>query len=178
MKNTLLALCAPILALTLVSNSTPAPAPTTPAVHCQVPCGIYGDGLRIEMMMEDLATVEKAMGKLIAFQAEESPNLNQVVRWTMAKDEHAQKIQDQVAGYWLAQRIKLPAADANIEARSKYMGQLALLHQITVYAMKCKQGTDVANVNSLKHAGLTFSKGYFNEKDYEHIESHHKGDHK
>jgi nickel superoxide dismutase len=162
----------------LISNSTPVVAPAAPVLHCQVPCGIYGDQLRIEMMMEDLSTVEKAMGKLIAFQAEESPNLNQVVRWTMAKDEHAQKIQDQVAGYWLAQRIKLPSAEPDKASMIKYYGQLAYMHQVTVAAMKCKQGTDVAQVANLKSAAIEFSKGYFNEKDFDHIESHHKGDHK
>ena len=178
MKNTLLALCAPLLALTLNSNSTPVAPSSAPALHCQVPCGIYGDQLRIDLMMEDLTTIEKAMGQLTAFQAEASPNLNQVVRWTMAKDEHAQKIQDQVAGYWLAQRIKLPAADADKEAQGKYLFQLALMHQVTVAAMKCKQGTDTAQVGKLRTAALEFSRGYFNEKDFEHIESHHKGDHK
>ena len=27
--------------------------------HCQIPCGIYGDKLRIDLMMEDAATIEK-----------------------------------------------------------------------------------------------------------------------
>lgn len=179
MKNTLLALCAPVLALTLASNATPTAAPTPePALHCQVPCGIYGDKMRIDMLMEDLATVEKAMGKLIAFQAEESPNLNQVVRWTLAKDEHAQKIQDQASAYWLAQRIKFPKDPADKAAVAKYQGQLASLHQITVYAMKCKQTTDVANVNSLRQSAMDLSRSYFSGADLKHIESHHGPDHK
>ena len=33
--------------------------------HCQIPCGIYADGARVEAMLEDAATVEKS-AKLIA----------------------------------------------------------------------------------------------------------------
>ncbi len=45
-------------------SSTPAGVAshvTASPFHCQVPCGIYGDKMRVDMMMEDLATIEKAM---------------------------------------------------------------------------------------------------------------------
>ena len=34
--------------------------------HCQVPCGIYGDEMRFEMMDEDIDTIEKSMKKSVA----------------------------------------------------------------------------------------------------------------
>ena len=34
--------------------------PHTSHGHCQVPCGIYNDGARVEAMLEDAATVLKA----------------------------------------------------------------------------------------------------------------------
>ena len=33
---------------------------TTVFAHCQVPCGIYGDQLRFEQMLEDEHTISKA----------------------------------------------------------------------------------------------------------------------
>ena len=52
--------------------------------------------------------------------------------------EHAQAIQDQVAAYWLAQRIKAPQDEGG---KDRYHRQLELMHGITVAAMKCKQTT-------------------------------------
>ena len=156
-----------------------APAGTTsPAVsprHCQVPCGIYGDKMRIDMMMEDAATIEKAMTSLQAMDAEENPSKNQMVRWVMNKESHAQNIQDTVAAYWLAQRVKAPK-DAS--GNDKYHAQLSSMHRITVAAMKCKQTTDKAHVDALRKAALDFSGTYFSAEDLEHIKSHHAGDHK
>lgn len=179
MKTLALALSAPVLALGLsFSSSAPEPAPVEPAqpFHCQVPCGIYGDTLRIDLLREDAATIEKGMNQIAAFQAEDSPSINQMVRWTVTKDEHAQKIQDQVSSYWLAQRIKLPAADADGPARALYLQQLELLHRINVYAMKCKQTTDVANVNSLLESVTAFSNAYFTKEDLDHLKEHKPGE--
>ena len=126
-------------------------------------------------MKEDAQTIEKGMTQLQAFQAEESPNLNQVVRWTMAKDDHAQKIQDQVAAYWLAQRVKFPKDEAG---RATYVAQLEAMHQITVHAMKCKQTTDTAHVSELRSALMRFADTYFSKEDLQHIHDHHGDDHK
>lgn len=186
MRTTLLSLTVPALALAALTtwNATPTAAPAPSAApepapfHCQVPCGIYGDLLRIDLLQEDAATIEKGMKAIEEFQAADAPNYNQVVRWTVTKDEHAQKVQDQVAAYWLAQRIKLPAADADEAARAKYAKQLELLHRVTVYAMKCKQTTDTANVQAMRDAVLEFSGTYFDEEDMKHVHDHHGADHK
>ncbi len=154
------------------ATPTPSqPAPTAAVVHCQVPCGIYGDTMRIDMLMEDADTIEKGMGKITELEREDAA-ANQLVRWVMTKDEHAQSIQDTVASYWLAQRIKAPGADADGAARDKYHRQLSLLHGITVAAMKCKQTTDAAHVATLRELALEFSATYFSESDLEHIKSH------
>lgn len=159
--------------LPLTSAATPAAAPPAP-VHCQVPCGIYGDRMRIDMLMEDAATIEKGMQSIAELAADSGANANQLVRWVVTKEEHAQSIQDTVAAYWLAQRIKEPK-DGDDAAREKYHRQLALLHGITVAAMKCKQTTDVANVAKARALALEFSATYFSEDDLEHIRSHHAG---
>lgn len=177
MKALILALTAPALAFGLARPTHAPVEPSAPApFHCQVPCGIYGDTLRIDMLMEDAATIEKGMVAIAGFEKEQSPSINQMVRWTVTKDDHAQKIQDQVAAYWLAQRIKLPAADADAAALTKYSQQLGLLHRITVLAMKCKQTTDVANVAGLREAVTTFSGTYFTKEDLEHLRQHQGGE--
>lgn len=184
---TILALSTLIASITLV-NSSPsvgtATAPTEltgPPLHCQVPCGIYGDKMRIDMLMEDCATIEKAMTALTTMDGEESPSNNQMVRWIMTKDQHAQNIQDTVAAYWLAQRIKAPkdfvrkfGLDDGID---KYYAQLKSMHQITVAAMKCKQTTDKSHVESVRKVALEFSASYFSAEDLKHINSHHDGKH-
>ena len=98
------------LAAFVIAGPSPAPAPApapaspfapaaAPIPHCQVPCGIFGDKLRIDLMLEDVATIEKAMRLIDEISKEDSPNYNQLVRWITTKEEHAQKIQDQVATY-------------------------------------------------------------------------------
>ncbi|MCA8972587.1 MAG: hypothetical protein KDC95_22560 [Planctomycetes bacterium] len=158
------------------NDATVSATPATPRRHCQVPCGIYGDKMRIDMFMEDAATIEKAMKSLLAMDQEDHPSKNQMVRWVMAKDDHAQAIQDRVSAYWLAQRIKVPGDGADAAAMSKYGQQLVLMHRITVSAMKCKQTTETSHVEALRRLVLEFSKTYFSAEDLKHIEEHHKGD--
>lgn len=169
-------------AILLCSSATTKPAhartsaeadTTATPRHCQVPCGIYSDKMRIDMFMEDAATIEKAMASLEAMDKEEKPSKNQIVRWVMAKDDHAQAIQDRVSAYWLAQRIKVPAEGADAATVELYLTQLRFLHQMTVVAMKCKQTTDKTHVATLRRLVLDFSKSYFKPEDLEHIEKHH-----
>ncbi|MEZ5975229.1 MAG: superoxide dismutase [Ni], partial [Planctomycetota bacterium] len=150
----------------------PAPVPAIAPVHCQVPCGIYSDKLRVAMMREDCATIEKAMTQL-ATTPEAALDRQQMVRWVTTKDDHASKIQALVADYWLAQRIKLPAEDADAAALAKYHQQLSLLHRITVEAMKCKQTLDAGHVKALLAALDAFNATYFSAEDLKHLEDHH-----
>jgi nickel superoxide dismutase len=147
-------------------ESTGAPLP-----HCQVPCGIYGDRMRIDMHLEDVATIEKGMKMIQELEASPDHNANQLVRWVVNKDEHAQAIQERTASYWLAQRIKAPK-EGDAAGREKYVKQLELLHGITVAAMKCKQTTELEHVEALRTLALSFSETYFTEEDLKHIKEH------
>lgn len=150
-----------------------SPVASTGSRHCQIPCGIYGDKMRIDMIMEDTATVEKGMKQIKQLGAEKPVNYNQIVRWTVNKDEHATRIQENIADYWLAQRIKAPGEGAGDEAMETYSRQLALLHHVIVAAMKCKQTTDTAWPARLRETVMTFSGTYFSEEDLEHLKEHH-----
>lgn len=173
-----------LLVTAFLAPSSPIPAPvaelnagpTRAVVHCQVPCGIYGDHLRIEMLREHAATIEKAMGQIDELGSAKEPNWNQLVRWVQTKEEHAQAIQDQVSAYWLAQRVKEPemngARGREAAAVQRYVEQLVTLHRLTTAAMRCKQTTDVANVNTLRNEIGGFKASYFTEEDKKHLEEH------
>ena len=125
--------------------------------HCEIPCGIYGDELRFSMIEENIQTVEKSM-KMIAELSGDSANANQVARWVNNKEKHADDIREIVTQYFLTQRIKLPSPE--IEAQEAYRNKLALLHQMLVYAMKCKQTTDTANAGKLRELAQEFRQAY------------------
>ena len=161
---------APLLSLVLL---VAAFRPASPALHCQVPCGVYGDSARITVMLEDAATIEKGMKSIAELEAAETKNYNQIVRWVTTKDEHATNIQNTVAAYWLTQRIKAPKDGSDEAARAKYLQQLELMHGLTVAAMKCKQTTDVANVEAVRKLTHEFAGTYFSEEDLKHIRGHH-----
>lgn len=144
-------------------NATVKIAEITKAiVHCEVPCGIYGDSLRTALISEHIRTIEKATNKINELSKEATPNYNQLVRWVMNKEEHAEEIQGIVSQYFMHQRIKLTDA-SDKKKHAKYVRQLTHLHEISVYAMKCKQGTDLENVNKLKLALESFEDAYFHK---------------
>lgn len=111
--------------------------------HCQIPCGIYDDSARIQMMLEDAATVEKAT-RLIAELAGkgDAQSQNQMVRWVVNKEQHAQKIISTISDYFLTQRVKPSQED--------YKDRLVKHHAVIVAAMKAKQHAQATYANALK----------------------------
>lgn len=139
--------------------------------HCEVPCGIYADKARIDMLYEDAATIEKAMRQISDLATKSDPlSANQLVRWVNTKEEHARKVQEIVWQYFMTQRIK-PVKDEAGEA--KYVAQLTSLHKILRAAMKTKQTVDPANVAALRGAIDAFAATYFSAEDLEHIRKDH-----
>ncbi len=121
--------------------------------HCEIPCGIYDDGLRIKLMEEHVSTIEKSMQQIIALQAEKPVAYNQLVRWIMNKDDHAEKIQEIISRYFMTQRIKPEDAACG--------KKLSILHRILVKAMKCKQTTDLSHIKGLRTLLKEFHNAYF-----------------
>ena len=139
--------------------------------HCEIPCGIYNDKARIVLILEHCTTVEKSMKQIAAISAAEKPNQNQLIRWVMNKETHADRIQETVTQYFLTQRIKVPA-EGDEAADKKYKNQLALLHQIMVKAMKMKQTTDLAHVADARKLVDDFAATYFSAEDLKHLREH------
>jgi nickel superoxide dismutase len=132
--------------------------------HCQIPCGIYTDELRFDMIEEHAATIEKSMTQINELAAGNNPN--QLIRWVGNKEEHAEKVQEIVHQYFLTQRIKpVPASDA---AYGDYLESLRLCHEMLVDAMKCKQTTDLGDVKRLREAVAAFKMLYFKDKEHDH----------
>lgn len=140
--------------------------------HCEVPCGIYNDEIRIALLYEHITTIEKAMNQATSLSGEEPLNYNQLIRWTMTKEEHANKIQDEVTQYFITQRVKLPEATEG-EAYERYIKQLGALHALIVYAMKAKQTTDLSYVEKLRQSLADFEAVYFEGKHRHKIEEAH-----
>ena len=104
------------------------------SAHCQVPCGIFSDELKFSELEEHVVTIEKSARLISELSAKEDLTANdyqQLVRWTTNKETHAQKIIDESANYFLAQRIKTDA--------DHYAEKIEMLHHIIVGAMKTKQ---------------------------------------
>lgn len=127
--------------------------------HCQIPCGIYDDPARFDEIAEHITTVEKSMKQIVELSKEPSKNANQLIRWVMNKEEHADEINHVVTFYFMAQRIKLPV-EGDTKAQNEYFKKLTLLHEMLVYSMKAKQTTDLANVGKLRSLLKEFREVY------------------
>ena len=146
-------------------------ASSTLFAHCQVPCGIYGDKTRFDMLREHITTVEKSMNQINELSTEAGKNMNQLVRWVNNKEKHADEFTEIITYYFLAQRIK--AADkSDAAAFADYQNKVTTLHQMMVFAMKSKQTTDLENVNKLKSLVDAFEEMYFTKEDKKHLKEH------
>jgi len=123
------------------------------AAHCEIPCGIYDDEMRINMMAEHVTTIEKSMKQILKLKTSQPVDYNQLIRWVMNKENHADKLQEIVTQYFMTQRIKLDT--------DHYTEKLSLLHKMLVYAMKCKQTTNLAHISTLRSVLKSFHDLYF-----------------
>ena len=123
------------------------------SAHCEIPCGIYDDQMRIHMINEHIATIEKSINQITKIEKEKQHNSNQLVRWIMNKEHHADEIQEIVTQYFMTQRIKFDSEN--------YEKKLGLLHQILIFSMKCKQTTNVDYPNKLRLIVQKFRALYF-----------------
>jgi nickel superoxide dismutase len=144
-----------IAAFALLALMLPIPAAWS---HGQVPCGIYDDEMRLEMISEHIRTIERSMQQIEELSKAESPNANQIVRWVINKDEHADELVDIVTWYFMTQRVAPVPGDS--QEYQDYVRKLTLLHEMMFYSMKAKQSTDLEYVENLKGLLADFSKAY------------------
>ena len=145
--------------------NAPVAAPTP---HCEVPCGIYSDQMRFEMMLEDTKTIAKAITSLKEYCdgfKNGPPNakvINQMTRWVNTKEQHATNTQHIISQYFLTQRIK--------PDNKEYAKQLAAAHKVMVCAMKCKQDPADETAAALKASILDFYRAYEGKEPQLHEE--------
>ena len=113
--------------------------------HCQIPCGIYDDSARVVSMLEDVATIRKAVAQIADLAGKTDPqSQNQIVRWVMNKEQHAQRIIATISDYFLTQRVKAKQED--------YTERLRKHHAVIVAAMRAKQNANAEVVADLESA--------------------------
>ena len=123
------------------------------AAHCEIPCGIYDDEMRIEMLREHITTIEKSMNQVILLEKDANRKANQLTRWVMNKEQHADELQEIVSQYFMTQRLTPDAKD--------YASKLQFLHEMLLAGMKSKQTTDLGQVKRLRDLVDLFEKAYF-----------------
>lgn len=133
--------------------------PISSFAHCEIPCGIYDDEARLNLMAEHITTIEKSMNQIVELSAAGDKNYNQLVRWVNNKEAHADKYMEIVTQYFMTQRVK-PAEQADSAQYTAYTKKVTLLHQMLVSAMKCKQTTDTAHTERLRQLLAQFHNLY------------------
>ena len=151
-----------VLALSL--GVMPAPV----EAHCQIPCGIYGDEMRFGMLEEHITTIEKSMKLITELSADPGKNANQLSRWVINKENHADEMASIVTKYFLQQRLKLDDP--------QWAAKVKPCHEILFYSMKAKQTTDQANVAKLRAAVEGLKGVYFTKKQAEHLGQSHSSE--
>ena len=138
--------------------------------HCQVPCGIYDDAVRIVQIEEDITTIRKAMNMINDLAGKsDAQSLNQISRWVSTKESHAQNAQETILNYFLAQRVK--AKEKGNKDRQKYVDQTLTLHQLIVKMMKCKQTVDQRNCSDAYELLDKFTDLYFEQHGIDHLKN-------
>ena len=138
--------------------------------HCQVPCGIYDDARIIIEIEEHIRTIDKAMNNIIELTSRNKNNaqeMNQLVRWINTKEEHAQKIQNILMEYFLAQRIK--PKKLNEDGFTQYVNLTTICQNIIFTSMKIKQSVDLLHLEELKILIDDLVKLYFDKHGIKHI---------
>ena len=121
--------------------------------HCQVPCGIYDDVSRVQQMLEDVSTINKAIDQIIELNDKsDAQSAQQLVRWVNNKEIHADKIIATISNYFLTQRVKPSAED--------YLVRLSLHHRVILLSMKVKQNADAQVAQDLRQAVEALSNYY------------------
>ena len=111
--------------------------------HCQIPCGIYDDHARVQLMLEDVTTIEKSVNLIVELSGKsDAQSQNQLVRWVMNKEKHAQNIISTISDYFLTQRVK--------SNQKNYAERLIKHHAVIVAAMNAKQNADMKYAKNLK----------------------------
>lgn len=150
------------LTIFIIMVATMTLLPRNSYAHCEIPCGIYADSLRITLIGEHIQTIKKSMKQIKILSQEGDKNYNQIIRWVTNKEDHAKKIQELATQYFMFQRIKISDAP---QEKKKNQQLLSLLHQLCVYAMKSKQTIELSHIDKMNDILHRFAHLYFEKEE-------------
>lgn len=67
--------------------------------HCEIPCGIYDDQLRADLIAEHTTTIEKSMKKIVELSKQNPVNYNQLIHWHSKDTDQSDRRKDGKAFY-------------------------------------------------------------------------------
>jgi nickel superoxide dismutase len=96
-------------------------------------------------MLEDVKTIDKSIKMIEELAGKvDAQSQNQLVRWVINKENHAQDIITTISDYFLTQRVKPSQED--------YLLRLENHHKVIIGAMEVKQKVDVDLANNLRES--------------------------
>jgi nickel superoxide dismutase len=103
------------------------------------------------------------MKEITRLSGEEKKDFNQLTRWIINKDKHADELSEIVTYYFMGQRIKPvePVESGYSKEYDSYVKKMIVLHKMMISAMKSKQTTDLKNVEDLRSELKEFKDLYF-----------------
>ncbi len=138
--------------------------------HCQVPCGIFDDYLKLQSLIQDADTVIKAANEMQKLAGKsDAQSMQQFIRWTNNKESHAEHVIHSISDYYLAQRVKTNMED--------YNERLLKHHAVMIAAMKAKQSANPETGAALKAALIELAP-YYPHPKVDHDAKAHTHDHK
>lgn len=125
--------------------------------HCQVPCGIFDDYIKLQTMIQDADTIHKAAAEMQKLAGKsDAQSTQQFIRWANNKESHAQSIIEAISDYYLTQRVKTSMDD--------YNDRLLKHHAVMIAAMKAKQSSGTEAADTLKASLAALEPFYPNPK--------------
>lgn len=122
------------------------------SAHCQMPCGIYHDELVLSSIDQYIETMNKAASELNSIKFDDPQTRSQFVRWVMNKEDETKRAGDLLVVYFLQQKVKPDAPNAQKLAVS--------LHKLLFLMVKIKQETDVNAVKNFTAEWNSFKQLY------------------
>lgn len=107
--------------------------------HCQMPCGIFYDGVVFDQVDQYIETMVKAINVLQNNEFKTIQDRNTFVRWVIQKENNTNEIANLITTYFLQQKIK-PGQENTVD-------RLVSAHMLLSYLVQIKQSVNGEAVN-------------------------------
>jgi len=107
------------------------------------------DRLAFAQMAGHIEGIEKSINQIITLSQAGKTSVNQIVWWIQNKEEHANRLNEKIALYFMGQRLK-PTESPDTKQQKRRTEVLNLLQKLLFYSNKAKQFNSFSNVRQLK----------------------------